>query len=142
MRLDKHSVQYIVKPEEKIVVALIEDTKYDFLNFLDQVYLGNVKEGNLEGFSILTDAYLMPDRFTGIARCDDEDEWNEALGKRIALHKLYKKYNRSFVRRKIKFLNAYEKMGDAVEDFFVRHEEKVIAQEEQRIQNIVSLLGE
>lgn len=99
------AIHYIVNEKERMVIALLKNTKRDAISAAN-VWTGadNWESKNRIDFVVHADKkYLMPDKFTGIARCDDEDEWNEEIGKQIARNRVLDKYHRSLnkVVRKI-----------------------------------------
>lgn len=102
--------KFIVNPEKRTVVCIIEHTRHkcvDFINFNmpEYVYLGQiVKKG------------WMPDRFVGIARCGENDEWNEDFGRELAYRRAKEKFNRSFFKHANSVLND---LDDALDNLAV-----------------------
>lgn len=86
------NAKFFVNKEKKTVVCVIEDTRklfHDFVNTnfristdCDQIY--NCTHG-INGYdSILDEKMLMPNKFVGIAKCGENDEWDENIGRIIA----------------------------------------------------------
>lgn len=91
------AIRYIVNEKERMVIALLEHTKRDAIHAAS-VWTGSCDWNNTNRINLIIRAdknYLMPDKFTGIARCDDEDKWNEEIGKQIARDRVLDKYHRS-----------------------------------------------
>ena len=77
-------VKYIVKPEEKIVIGITEPV------YLFGKYVSRIPKRIEELFSIL---YLITmrgyeDGVKAIARCNEDDEWDERIGKDLVDQKL------------------------------------------------------
>ena len=86
---------FYVNQNERIIVCVLEGTQYMFLNYVS----------NKLNFSyIFTDDTFfkklnMPNRFVGIARCAEDDTWNEEFGRKIAYLRLREKVYHSFFNR-------------------------------------------
>jgi serine/threonine protein kinase HipA of HipAB toxin-antitoxin module len=63
----------------------------------------------------------MPDRIVGVATCDENDEWNEEIGKAIAFSRAKYKLHNSFFKRANTFANecgqALNKLIDSLNDY-------------------------
>lgn len=51
----------------------------------------------------------MPDRFVGVATCDENDEWDEEVGKSIAFSRAKYKLHNSFFKRANTFVNECDR---------------------------------
>ena len=114
------AIRYIVNEKERMVIALLEHTKRDAIHAAN-VWTGadNWDSKNRIDFIVRGDKkYLMPDKFTGIARCDDEDEWNEEIGKQIARNRVLDKYHRSLNK-------AVRKINNDIQEEAARFNERV-----------------
>ena len=106
----KEDVTYIVKPEDRKVIAYIECTDDMFINFFEE----NMKSDCFYIWS--KDLYKklkMPNRFTGVSTCGPDDEWNEEIGKLIAFDRMKDAMNKSFFKRANTFVSEIEKRLDA-----------------------------
>jgi len=67
------------------------------------------------------DALKLPNSFTGIATCNENDTFDEEIGKLIAYDKAKMKLNTSFFKRANKFVNKCDKelykLIDSLNDF-------------------------
>ena len=105
----KEDVTYVVRPEQKKVIAYIEGTKWMFTDFVNENYPGahvfwcdEPLEAKLE----------MPARFVGISTCGPNDEWDENLGKLIAFDRMKDNLNKSFFKRANTFVAEMERRLD------------------------------
>ena len=97
------NVRFIAQPERRKVVCIISDTKHYLEDFIDlwrndwdvPYKVGRILE--------------MPDRFVGVATCDENDEWNEEVGKAIAFSRAKYKLHNSFFKRANTFLNQCDR---------------------------------
>ncbi len=88
------AIRYIVNEKDRIVVATLNDCAFDGLNTANS-WLGCDCMKNTNTFANFRQKYLMPNKFTGIAKCSVNDEWNEETGKQIARDRLLNKYHNS-----------------------------------------------
>lgn len=96
--MNNNRVKYIVVKDKGIVRAVISDCKFDALFAFNKKFM-------FPSTTCLTmdiafghesdEKFTMPHQFSAVARCHAEDEWDEEIGKKIALKKLSEKYNKS-----------------------------------------------
>lgn len=106
--------RYIVNEDKRKVICIIDDTEKLFINFADKnfeipcdctdTYFGNKTN--------LRPKLLMPKRFWGVATCDENDAWDEEIGKKIAFSKAKDKLNNSFVKRANLYIHTFDKYLD------------------------------
>lgn len=118
-------VRYIVDKDKKVVVAILETvnkegenvTSYDAFRKLYKI-VGH------DNFNHLTHPeLLMNKRYTAKATCDDEDEFDVEVGKKIALERVKKKYFAALDRRIINYYNSLKQEVGVIYDFFHRNSE-------------------
>lgn len=97
------NVRFIIQPERRKVVCIISNTKDYLGDFID--LWGNDWSVPWKVESILR----MPDRFVGVATCDENDEWNEEIGKSIAFSRAKYKLHNSFFKRANTFVNECDR---------------------------------
>lgn len=97
------NVRFIVQPERRKVVCIISDTKFLLSDFVD--LWRNEWDAPLN----ITKIMRMPDRFVGVATCDENDEWNEEIGKAIAFSRAKYKLHNSFFKRANTFVNECDR---------------------------------
>ena len=91
-------MKYIVKEEEKMVIAIIEDTEFDVMNYIKAV--------NDDLFLFGNDMYnklLLNNTYKGIAKCHPDDEFDVEKGKKIAKARAVFKHDSAFNKK----LNYY-----------------------------------
>ena len=99
-------IRYYVNEEEKVVVASFDkdndshdsrETVLEYLlNDVIKIFSNSNKRiiVNVDTlFYRLINKYNKRMGMSGLARCHDEDKWNEEIGKRIARDRLMRKYN-------------------------------------------------
>lgn len=93
-------VKIIVNEEKRTVVAIATDCTADAMNELlkcdsNAHVLLAINVGNDTGRPLISDSILLPDTFVGVAHCHPDDEFDIAVGRRIALRKMHKSYNKA-----------------------------------------------
>lgn len=104
-------VRFIVNREHGKVICIISDTAdllTDFIGLWRNEWAVPVKiRRNLK----------MPNRFVGVATCDENDEWDEELGRTIAFSRAKYKLQTSFFRRATNFVNECDSaLGKLISD--------------------------
>lgn len=94
-------LKHIEKKEQKIVVAIAENCEFDAINKIVKRH-PYINEVNMWDFSGLTpklnfglEYALMPNTFSAVARCHEEDEYSFEEGKKVADAKLLMKLETS-----------------------------------------------
>lgn len=105
MNLDikKKNCKFYVDKENKKVVCVIPNTRYMARDFINDF--------NVELYPLsdkLRNEIRMPNSFSGIASCHEDDTFDEEIGKLIAYHKARRKLNISLFKR----LNSYIQFVD------------------------------
>lgn len=90
-------IKYVSIPEKRMTIAILENTQYCAIEYLDKMCDRLFANGIYAGPT--HSKYKMPNQFKAYARCHPEDEWNEEEGKRIAKERLMKNYYLSFDNR-------------------------------------------
>ena len=86
-------IKYVVMPETKKTMAILENTKYDAQYRIDKMLKGT-------GFCFIgSDKYLMPNKFVATTVCNDADVYDIEEGKKIAKQKLLDHYHASINKR-------------------------------------------
>ena len=85
-------VKIIVNEEKRTVVAIATDCTADAMNELlkcdsNAHVLLAINVGNDTCRPLISDSILLPDTFVGVAHCHPDDEFDIAVGRRIALRK-------------------------------------------------------
>lgn len=121
--------KFIINKEKGVVVAIMNGCKTDAIDEIlkcnaNAHILFTIFNKNLvETDNLMVDERLfLPDTFVGVAHCHPEDEFNETVGKRIAVKKLHKSYNKAkknvikdFKVKTERFLENLEKSLNKIE---------------------------
>ena len=97
-------IKYVVIPERREVVAMINDTAYSAIERIEKLCNKYFPENSVGVFPIYT-KYKMPYRFKAIAKCHPSDEWDEEVGKQVAREKVLNNYYNSLDKRVEEFVN-------------------------------------
>lgn len=135
----KEDVTYVVRPEQKKVIAYIEGTKWMFTDFVSENYPGahvfwcnEPLETKLE----------MPNKFVGVATCGPDDVWDENVGRLIAFDRMKDNLNKSFFKRANTFVAEMERRLDIFCDRVNGYGEKLEHNMNRRKAVIAKVLGD
>ena len=81
--------KYIVKKDERVVVCVLYNCLYDPQFAFEKHAGGYILPHSYPKFSI-------KEKYKGVAKCAPDDEWDEAIGKRIAYERAFREYKRDF----------------------------------------------
>lgn len=91
------AIKYVVIPETKTTIGILENTKWDAVYRIHKMLNGtSINLCNLKN-------YVMPNVFKATVVCNDLDFYNVEDGKRRAKEKLMKNYHKSIDKRIDKF---------------------------------------
>lgn len=85
-------IKYIDKPEERLTVAILANTKFDVVHKIEQVTC-------VTHFVAWNEKYLMPNNFKVVLRCDPKDTYSIEEGHARAKKILLDNYHASFEKR-------------------------------------------
>ena len=113
--------KFIVKPEDRIVICKIDslnggqlrDAVLDFA-----MDISEMKKMTPYIYGVKRDVLEMPASFTGIARCSEEDEWDEEKGKKLAFYRAKNKFYNSFFKRANMLVNNLDELADLLAESF------------------------
>lgn len=88
-----YSISYNVDKEKGIVVCLLHCRIYNAINYVNSHFMQNNLAVYLDFGK--DERFYMPCKFTGIAKCSVDDEFDEEVGKRIARQRATELYQRS-----------------------------------------------
>lgn len=136
--VSKEDVVYIVDEKKRKVVAYVEGTKYELINFISE------NKGILpDWFDMpkLHNKLLMPDKFVGIATCSPDDEWNPEIGKLIAYHRMKTNMSKSFFKHAETYYKLMLKKVNETVDLINIYGNKLTANYKRRIETINQTVG-
>lgn len=111
-------IKYIVKEKEKVVVAIIDNCSLDAVQkiFKRVPSIGDLSTNSTDSVEALDlDIAIMPSKFVGVAKCDNEDNFDEAKGKELAASRAKEKYHRCLKRTVNNWVNKQRKKLNNVE---------------------------
>lgn len=106
IHVNPEDCKFIVKPEDRKVICIYYTDsslipKYMFYNF-----------ESICNWDVIDEIKEMNSYYSGIASCAPEDEWDEALGRKIAFCKMKKKFYAAFFKRINKYFEYMDKALD------------------------------
>ena len=104
--MDIYRIEYTVIKDKGIVRASISDCCYDAFAEFDNKFLSPSTSHLILCASGYHEKFIMPYKFSAVAKLHPEDEWDEDVGKRIALKKLTERYNHSLDKHIKNMYNA------------------------------------
>ena len=141
--------KFFIDKEKKTVVCVIEETKNLFRDFVntnfhistdcDQVY--NCVHSINGCDSTLNEKMLMPNKFVGIAKCGEDDKWDEDIGCVIAFSRAKNNLITSFFKRAQTYVNYIDKWLNEAVDTFNMLGKKLETNKAKRNEYIESLIG-
>lgn len=108
INIKQSECRFIIKEEERKVICIMENTEnfvYQFFEIFHKPYFMSNSDWNF---------LTMPNRFTGIATCNSEDEFNEEFGRKLAFYKMKEKLCTSFFKRAQVFVDSIGDYHDKV----------------------------
>lgn len=141
--------KFFVDKEKKTVVCVIEETRNLFRDFVntnfhistdcDQIY--NCVRSINGCDSTLNEKMLMPNKFVGIAKCGEDDKWDEDIGCVIAFSRAKNNLITSFFKRAQTYVNYLDKWLNETVNTFNALGEKLETNKTKRNEYIESLIG-
>lgn len=135
----KEDVTYVVRPEQKKVIAYIEGTQWMFTDFVNENYPSAPIFWCDEP---LEDKLKMPNKFIGVATCGPDDVWDENVGRLIAFDRMKDNLNKSFFKRANTFVAEMEKRLDIFCERVNGYGEKLENNMNRRKAVIANVLGD
>lgn len=137
---------YMVYPDKKKVVCIINNTEYLFLNFVYSNFNIMVQDIGDSDFYItnhkFSKKFHMPKRFVGVATCSEDDQWDEEIGKLIAYSRAKDNLNKSFFKRANLYVNSIDKEVEKATETLSLLGYKLTLNTQHRHERIASILGE
>lgn len=107
--------KFVVNEEKRTITCIYHCDGDAVIDYIDH-YCVNCQYLGVLFFSKLPKNLQMPTVYVGIARCSDEDEWNEELGKLIAFRRMKNKYYKEFFRTLNEWIHRIDKCLDVLID--------------------------
>ena len=97
------AMNYYPVPEQGKVIGVLNGCAYDAIRKIERIT-------NDTCFCAFDKKYLMPNTFRAVAKCSEDDVYNEQTGKDIAKQKVMDKYYDSLDRRMLMFFDDVYKL--------------------------------
>jgi len=141
--------KFFIDEEKKTVVCVIEGTRNLFWDFVSTNFRisPDCDESyncfnHINGCASILDAkMLMPNRFVGIAKCGENDVWDEDIGRTIAFSRAKNNLITSFFKRAQTYVNYLDKWLNEAIDTLNKLGEKLTENSKKREEYIASLVG-
>ena len=110
--------KFYVDEDARVVVCVIPNTNDMLIDFVREHFRWDDVDMDYAIDYHFEPKLQMPHSFMGKAVCAAEDEWNEALGKKIAFSRAKDKCYKSFFKRANLLVQTYDRrLGDMIETF-------------------------
>ena len=93
-------IKYFINGDKKQVIDLLGNTRWDAYNKICKM------TRDTDFCVVASEKYMMPPEFRVVVQCDDSDEFDPEIGKKIAKKRLLKNYYVSLDKRVNKFFDA------------------------------------
>lgn len=137
---------YMVYPDKKKVICIINNTEYLFINFVYSNFNIVFQDIGDNDFYItnrkFSKKFHMPKRFVGVATCSEDDQWDEEIGKLIAYSRAKDNLNKSFFKRANLYVNSIDKEVEKATETLSLLGYKLTLNTQHRHERIASILGE
>lgn len=101
-------IKYFVNEEERKIVAVLENTRWDAYHKICKM----VRDTD---FCVVPkDKYMMHAAYRAVVTCDERDEFDAEVGKKIAKERVLEHYYAALDKRVDEFRNAVLVMNDMV----------------------------
>ena len=139
----KEDVVYIVDEKNRKVVAYVEGTKFELIEFISE-NKGILPEDPFfdSANRKLYEALYLPNKFIGIATCGPNDEWNPEIGKLIAYHRMKTNLSKSFFKHAETYYREMLKKIEDTVDKINDYGKKLSVNYERRVNMINEIVGD
>ena len=111
-------VKYIVNKNQGVVVAEIDQCKYDAEYMMNDRFIPDVTSSfTVSNTFNKTPRHNMNVKYKAVARLHPEDEWDEQRGKIVATNKLTESYHNSMNKRLARYAEDFRKIADNIEKY-------------------------
>ena len=120
--MDNDRVKFMVDRDNKVVVAEIKSCTFDALELVNRKFVSNTTSGieiNV-GDLLRNPKFEMNHSYKAVARLRDGDEWDEQVGKAVALDKLTEVYHNGVNKRLANYSTYLRKIADNIDGYLVK----------------------
>ena len=101
-------VRYFVNEEERVVVAVLENTRWDAYNKICKMMR------DTDFCVVPKNKYMMHSAYRAVVTCNEQDEFNEEFGKKLAQERVLEHYYAALDKRLDEFRNSVLVMNGKV----------------------------
>ena len=94
------AIKYFVNEEKRQVIGVLSNCQWDAIRKIDKMI------ADTEFCFCPSDKYMMPKEFRAVVQCDERDEFDPEVGKRIAKERILDRYYPALDKRVNKWLEA------------------------------------
>ena len=100
MKGTNNMIKYYVNEEKRQVIGVLSDCQLDAIHKINKM----IADTNF--CFCVNEKYMMPSEFRAVVQCDERDEFNPEVGKKIAKKRILERYYASLDKRVNKFYEA------------------------------------
>ena len=94
------AIKYFVNEEKRQVIGVLENTQWDAVRKINKMIR------DTDFCFCPSEKYWMPSEFRVVVQCDERDEFNPEVGKKIAKQRILDRYYPALDKRVNKFFDA------------------------------------
>ena len=99
------AIKYIVIPDKRMVTAILSNTRFDAYNKAIKMCRLLKSDQTSIGIYPEPEQFIMPNEFKVTVKCDENDVFDENIGKEKARERLLRNYYKSFDKKINKFMD-------------------------------------
>ena len=93
-------IKYFVNEDKRQVIGVLDGTEFDAINKINKMM------ADTNFCFCMNEKYMMPSSFRAVVQCDERDEFDPEIGKRIAKERILDRYYPALDKRVNKGLEA------------------------------------
>lgn len=101
-------VRYFVNEEERVVVAILENTRWDAYNKICKMMR------DTDFCLVPKNKYMMHNTYRAIVTCNEQDEFDVEVGKKIAKERVLDHYYEALDKRLYEFKKSLQMFADEI----------------------------
>ena len=120
--MDNQRVKYTIDRNNNIIVAEIKSCTFDALDLVNRKFVANTTSGIVitVGAILRNPKFEMNHSYKAVARLRDGDEWDEQVGKAVALDKLTEVYHNGVNKRLANYSTYLRKIADNIDEYLAK----------------------
>lgn len=111
------AIKYVVNEEKRSVTAILEGTKFDAVNRINNRL--RETDWEIDPYGALS-KFLMPNKFVATVKCDERDVFNEQFGrdraKKVVMDNYYKSMNKRIRHFEVSLRDTVQKFCQSGEN--------------------------